>query len=297
MNAKTSNAIGSAAERCLRSLAGKQTKTHLLTAGLLGAAVLLAASGRASVIDVGNPYIPTGADFTITALQGIDASNPLGASGFSPQVNNNFEFTPSIGVAYDQGGGNLKDFGLGLYSTGGGGGKKGGAGPLESTGLDIQYNQSVTASSVSFTVEDFDIGSKDTAFKSGKVEPSLLLLGVNGSVYASFTPQQIFPALTPTTGNANDDIWKVNIGQLLTTSHISDAAISGFVLYADATGGEQASDPYLLVSVGPGGMSPVPEANAGVVLAPLLGLFLLFPVRRMLRGAKADQETLLLAGI
>ena len=65
----------------------------------------------------GNPYTPPGADFDIFALQGIDSTHTFGDSSFHPQVNTDFEFTPSIGVSYDQGNGNLHDFGLGLYQN------------------------------------------------------------------------------------------------------------------------------------------------------------------------------------
>jgi hypothetical protein len=64
---------------------------------LLAIATLVASGSSAhAVIQLGNPYTPAGANFQITAVQGIDASNPLGKTGFSPQVNHDFEFQGSI---------------------------------------------------------------------------------------------------------------------------------------------------------------------------------------------------------
>src|SRR6201989_3030283 len=104
------------------------------------AALLAVASSASAVVLQGNPYTPAGANFSIVGLQGIDASSPLGKTGFATQVNTDFEFTPSIGVSYDTGGGKLTDFGLGLYQNA--------AKATQSTGLRINYNGPVTASSV-----------------------------------------------------------------------------------------------------------------------------------------------------
>jgi hypothetical protein len=255
----------------------KNTK-QLLAAALFAGVLVMASSSANAVVDVGNPFTPTGADFSIFALQGIDSSHSMGASGFSPQVNQDFEFTPSIGVAYDTGGGVLKDFGLGLYTAGG---------STESTGLKIQYTGLVDAASVTITVEDFDISSKDTFFKTGKVEPSILLLGPGGTVYGSAKPVDIFPLLTPSSSAAGkkggSDVWDVSFAKLLAALHLADAPISGFILYADSTGGEiPGSDPYLLVSVG-SGIPVVPEPANYIAGFAAVAFALLFHAKQVLK--------------
>ena len=252
---------------------------------VLAAGALFVLSSTANAVMVqGNPYVPPGANFQIFALQGIDSSNPTGQSGFSPQVNTDFEFTPSIGVSYDQGGGSLKDFGLGLYSNA--------SNQIQSTGLNVQYHQAVDAASVTITVEDFDISSKSTFFNPNKVEPTILLLGPNNTVVAHASPKDIFPNLTQntTSGSKSTDIWNLNFGQLLNSLHLQDTSITGFVLSADMANGEiPSSDPYLLVAIG-SGIPAVPEVTnylAGVVAIAFAGLFHLrqFQLRR--KTAKA----------
>src|SRR4051812_29047611 len=81
-------------------------------------ALLVFAQVSSGVTLQGNPFRPTGANFTITAVQGISDANPQGVSGVSPQVNRDFEFQGTTGVSYDTGGGHLTDFGLGLYTSG-----------------------------------------------------------------------------------------------------------------------------------------------------------------------------------
>ncbi|HZI31252.1 MAG TPA: hypothetical protein VFF11_02855 [Candidatus Binatia bacterium] len=216
----------------------------------------------------GQPYIPTNADFTISAVQGINPANPTGASGFHPQVNGDFEFKDSIGVSWDDGTGKLKDFGLGLYQDN--------SKNTFSTGLQINYNQLVQASSVTITVEDFDIQpGKDTAFNPKKVEPGILIFGQNGNVFANLNPTQIFPYLKPNTsaGQAKGDVWDLNFGDVLSGLKLADGPISGFLLYADMLNGEQAnSDPYLLVAIG-NGIPQVPEpASYLAIIAVLLML-------------------------
>src|SRR5690348_11240407 len=139
----------------------------------------ISAQNARAVFLRGQPYTPAGADFTMTAVQGINAANPLGDSSKHPQVNGDFEFKDSIGVSYDTGGGKLTDDGIGLYQD-----------PAKntfSTGLMINYNELVKASSITITVEDFDIKAGDKSFNSQKVEPSLTLFGPGGSVFANFT--------------------------------------------------------------------------------------------------------------
>jgi len=245
-------------------------------------AIFLAALSKASatVLQVGNPYTPAGANYQIFALQGIDASSPLGKTGFSPQVDRNFEFQDSIGVAYDKGGGTLTNFGLGLYSNA--------QNQVQSTGLKVVYNNLVSASMVTITVEDFDISTKSTFFNAGKVEPLITLLGPGDTIFASAKPTDIFSALVPTTGIAKGDTWTINFGDLLNNLHLADGAISGFILSADALNGEVAnSDPYFLVSVS-NSCTPVPEpANyiVGIAGIAFAGLFQMRQLRSRRKSA------------
>src|SRR5690349_11399874 len=179
-------------------------------ASLLAVVIAIGASNANATFLRGQPFTPNGADFSMSAVQGIDASHPTGQTGFSPQVNGDFEFKDSIGVSYDQGGGKLKDFGIGLYQDS--------SKNTFSTGLRINYNQLVQASSVTITIEDFDIqAGKDTFFNPKKVEPSITLFGPNGSVFATLNPQQIFPYMTPNTtaGSKSTDVWDLNFGAVL----------------------------------------------------------------------------------
>ena len=239
-------------------------------------ALLITVNAKAAVIREGNPFTPAGANYNISALQGINTANPLGQSGFSPQVNANFEFQGSTGVSYQDSNGQLKDFGLGLY--------KNSSNSVFSTGLKISYNSMVAASSVNITVEDFDISSLTSGFKVDKVSPSILLLGANNAILASANPAAILAALTPHTGNQSDDIWDLNLGAI---AGGLQAPIAGFVLFADSLNGEQPSDPYLLINVG-NGIPQVPEpANfiAGIAAIAFGGLFQV----RQLRKARASK--------
>lgn len=212
----------------------------------------------------GQPYTPTGANFSMTAVQGITPTTPTGITGVHPQVNGDFEINGSIGVSYDQGNGNLKDFGLGLYQDS--------AKNTFSTGMMISYNELVKASSVTITLEDFDINSGATGFNTKKVEPGILIFGPGNSIFANLTPAQIFPYMTLNpNGPDKGDTWDINFGNVLNGLKIADGPISGFLLYADMLNGEQAnSDPYLLVAVG-NGIPQVPEpANYLTGLAALL---------------------------
>lgn len=252
----------------------KILRLNVLGCAIVGAATLAAVSTASSaVIRQGPTYSPSGSDFTIVALQGVDSGDPLGASGFSPQVNNNFEFDPSIGVTYDTGGGHLTDFGLGLYQDS--------SHATQSTGLRVNYNAPVDAASVTITVEDFDINSHATGFDlQHKVAPAISLLGANNQIVASFGPSDIFPTMVerpPANGHGESDIWDINFGALLTRLHLSSSQITGFVLAADSANGETSnSDPYLLLSIG-NGIPVVPEVSnyiAGLVAIVIAGLSL-----------------------
>ena len=251
-------------------------KTKLSTA-LIALGLTIAWSNAHATFLRGQPYTPTGANFSMTAVQGIDASNPNGVSSFHPQVNGDFEFKNSIGVSYDDGTGKLKDFGLGLYQDS--------AHNTQSTGLMINYDQLVKASSITITIEDFDIqAGHDTFFKTGKVEPSITLFGPGGAVFANLDPTAIFNNMTVNTSTGNNtDVWDLNFGKVLSSMHLADGPITGFLLYADALNGEQNnSDPYLLVAIG-NGIPQVPEPSnyvAAIAAIVILGVSQMTVLRR-----------------
>ena len=252
---------------------GHAFTTRVFPAVFLAMLFLLPCGLQAGVVRVGNPAAPRlGANFDIFALQGL---NDSGVDSPAFAVNRTFEFENSIGVTIDLGGGKLKDFGIGLYQNA--------AKVTNSTGLEVIYDQPILASSATATVEDFDISSKDTFFKVGKVEPRIALLGPGNSIFAIATPADIFPNLVATAagpGGAKGDTWNINFAGLLNTLHLADTAINGFILFADQAAGEVAnSDPYLLVSVGNG--TQVPEASTSVLVC--VGATLAFFVRMRLK--------------
>jgi hypothetical protein len=247
--------------------------SSLFLVGLLA----LAASNTASAVTLlGQSYTPSAdANYTISAVQGIDASNPLGKTGVNPQVNRDFEFQGAIGVSYDTGGSKLTDFGLGLYTA---------AGATQSTGLRIDFNSAVTASSIVVTLEDFDIkAGKDTFFNPQKVEPTLLLLGDNNTILGKADPTKLFSALTPVANGAkgSEDTWNLDFSKVLANLNLADGPIRGFILGADMANGEKAnSDPYLLLSVG-NAIPAVPEADTYMV--GLFGIGVAFVSARKLK--------------
>jgi hypothetical protein len=217
-----------------------------LVAGALAAAV----SQANATVNLGNPYAPAGANYTITAKSGINSVNGSGGTSVGAQVNSDFEFKGALGVTYTAGG-KTTPWGIGIYSSGG----------TVSTGLDITLNQQSIASSVSITLADFDINTGDPFFKTGKVESSILVYGSNNTVLFSANPTDVFKAMTPS-ANGKSDYWDLNFGQLLSNAgQSSNTPISGFLLYADSANGEKVgSDPYFLVAVN-GGIPMVPEPS------------------------------------
>jgi len=239
------------------------TKQALLPALVAGVLALASVNANATV-QLTNPYTPTGADFTITAFQGVNSTNGSGGTSSGAVVNNDFEFKGSLGVSYSPtAGGKFTDFGLGIYSNGG---------STVSTGLNISLHQTSTASSVSVTMADFDISTGDAFFKTGKVESSILVFGPGNTLLFSANPTAVFNAMVPSP--KGNDFWDLNFGKLLSNAGISSSTgISGFLLYADSANGEKiGSDPYFITSIN-GGMTVVPEPSTyigGLAIVALL---------------------------
>lgn len=240
-----------------KNLISKQAMLPALVAGVLA----LAISNANATVQLGNPYTPAGADYTITAKSGINSTNGSGGTSAGAQVNSDFEFKGTLGVTYTNGG-KVTDFGVGIYSSGG---------STFSTGLQVMYHQPVIASSATVTLADFDLKSNAAFFNPNKVESSVLVF--SGANTFSFDPTQVFAALTNTTGPTGEDYWNLNFGTLLSNSGQNpNMAINGFLLYADSANGEKVpSDPYFITSIG--GIVPVPEPSTyigGLAIVALL---------------------------
>lgn len=261
-----------------------QMKVKILSVASLAAVAVLASANmvHAAVIDLGSPFTPAGANYTITAVQGIDAANPLGNSGLSPTVNQNFEFPGVYGVNYQNNAGGVSQGGLSLYNNGPGGG-------IQSTGLRVDYNTLVSASSVNITVEDFDIKNNTAWGSTSKARPNITLLGAGGVVIGTATPDQVLPNLVAAGGGS--DIWNVNLGGLLSTMGLANQSVSGYLLSAanyagNVFQGPTTDDPYLLVNAG-NGIPVIPETSSFLPLLGVLGVAMVAPKLRRKRQAAA----------
>lgn len=226
-------------------------------------------TARAAIINLGDTFTPTGADYTITAVQGITSSNPLGVTGTS-QVNLNFEYAGVYGVTYQSTGtGGVTQNGISLYNNGLTSG-------IQSVGLKIQYNSLVTASSVNVTMADFDMKNASAWGPNQKARPEITLFGASGNVIGVADDSAILANITSFT-TANDGTITVNLGGLLKTLGQADQSISGYLLSASNFSGEIfqgkiTDDPFMLVNAGGGtpGTS-VPETSTFLPLLMVLG--------------------------
>ena len=198
-------------------------------------------------------------------------------------MDENFEFSPSIGVTYDMGG-KLTDFGLGLYTDA--------QGHAESTGLMVNFDNAVDVANAIVTVEDFDVKLSDGGFNlKQKVAPLLTLIGADHSVMHTFTPGDIWNAMTEKLDShgKETDIWDISIAKLLANAHIDTTSIGGFVLAADMANGETTkSDPFLLLSVSNPGITQLPEASnyiAGLAAVLIAGVAQVRSLRRRKNAA------------
>lgn len=260
----------------IKTAANKLQIATKATLTLLGAsALLLAVSPAYATVDLGNPYTPTGASYTITAKQNVNSVNGSGGTSTGAQVNQDFEFKGTLGAAYTTAAGKKTEFGIGIYSDGG---------STFSTGLNISLHQPSIASSVNITLADFDLKSTAAFFNPNKVEASILVYGLNNTVLFSADPTAVFKALTPSTGQTSEDYWDLNFGTLLANAGQSaNTTISGFLLYADSAHGEKVpSDPYFLVAVN-GGIPQVPEPSTYIGGAALIALLIGAHTRAVLK--------------
>lgn len=233
----------------------------LSTAAALTVASLSLAGGGGQTVS--SPYRPAGGNVSIYGLQDITASNPFGSAA---SVALNFEFNPSIGVAYTDTKGKVVDWGLGVYQKD----KNSG---FVSTGLSVNYDSLVRASTADLTLMDFDIKDKSGGFRAKKVTPLISLFGANDQLIGTATSDQILRTMTAANTGFKEDSWNLNLGSLLSNMGKSDTAISKVLLFADANSQQgKKSDPYTLMSVGKA--QPVPEPASMLAMALGCGLFI-----------------------
>lgn len=228
----------------------------------------------ASTIELGQPYVPAGQNYSITALQNLTPVTLAGGTSAGANPNLNFEFQGGIGVRYKGFDGKLHDFGIGLYDASSAKGIQ-----TASTGLNISFDQLVSSNGLSATLGDFDLTSLSSAFKTDKVAPTIAIYGVGGSLLGDFTAADILADNAMTLLSSNDPLYKVDTWKLSLDALVgSNAQISGFTLAADAYNGNGAaervaSDPYFLISVC-GAVVPEP-GSAFLILSAGLGALII----------------------
>ena len=243
------------------------------------AAVLLAFTslGFASTIELNQPYVPAGANYSITALQNLtpltlDGGTPVGAN---PNVN--LDFQGGFGVRYQDTYGHMTDFGIGLYDSSSAPGIQ-----TASTGLNISFSQLVSSQGVSATLGDFGLNEFSTDAAPSRVAPTISIYGNGGLLLGNFSTADIIAdhaatLLTSMDPIAQTDLWKLNLAALVGSS----AQISGFTLAADTHNGNGDmmtvnSSPYFLVSVSSCDCAMIPEpGSAFLILSAGLGCLII----------------------
>ncbi|OYW74581.1 MAG: hypothetical protein B7Z37_17130 [Verrucomicrobia bacterium 12-59-8] len=233
------------------------------------AAVLLAFTsfGFASTIELNQPYVPAGANYSITALQNLtpltlDGGTPVGAN---PNVN--FEFQGGFGVRYQTAYGQLTDFGIGLYDASCAPGIQ-----TASTGLSIAFDHLVSSHGLSATLGDFDLDEFSIDANPGKVAPTISIYGNGGLLLGNFSTADIIAGNAMSLLTSNDpitqtDLWKLNLDALVGPN----VQISGFTLAADTHNGSGSlmaveSEPYFFVAVNGGDCAMVPEPGSAFLI-------------------------------
>jgi hypothetical protein len=226
-----------------------------------------------ATLELSQPYTPSGAAYSITALQGINPASPQSSgTSIGANPNLNFEFQTGIGVNYTAPNNKKTDFGIGLYD-----GSTAAGTQATSTGLHINFNQLETSNGLTVTLGDFDVTTPSGLFNQDKVAPTLTIYGAGNVVLGEFSAAQLIPDMTlisaidPIT---KVDTWSLNIGALLP----ANTAVQGYTLAADLTNGKGTaehvpSDPYFIANVGT--TTPVPEPGSAVLLGVLAGGFML----------------------
>ena len=230
-----------------------------------------------STIELDQPYVPAGANYSITALQNLTPLTLDGGTAVGANPNVNLEFQGGFGVRYLNSEGKLTDFGIGLYDASCAPGIQ-----TASTGLNIDFSQLVSSHGLSATLGDFDLNGSSTDADPSKVAPTISIYGNSGVLLGNFSTADIIAdhaasLLTSMDPITKTDLWKLSLDALVGPN----AQISGFTLAADTHNGSGSlmavkSDPYFLVSVNGGDCAMVPEpGSAFLILSAGLGALII----------------------
>ena len=244
------------------------------------AAVLFAFTSlgfASATIELNQPYVPAGADYSITALQNLTPLTLDGGTALGANPNVNLEFQGGFGVRYLNSEGKLTDFGIGLYDASCAPGIQ-----TASTGLNIDFSRLVSSHGLSATLGDFDLNSSSIDADPSKVAPTISIYGNGGVLLGNFSTADIIAdhaasLLTSMDPIAKTDLWKLSLDALVGPN----AQISGFTLGADTHNGSGSlmavhSDPYFLVSVNGGDCAMVPEpGSAFLILSAGIGALII----------------------
>lgn len=245
----------------------------------MAAAMLLAMTtfSVAAPIELGQPYTPTGENYSITALQNL---TPLTldygiSSGANPNVNLGFQ--GGFGVRYTNADGVLTDFGIGLYDACCAPGIQ-----VASTGLNITFDHLVYSHGLSATLGSFGLNEFSTDAAPDRVAPTISIYGDGGSLLGNFSTADILAdhaiqLLSSHDPIAQTDLWRLNLDALVG----SNTMISGFTLGADTHNGGGSlmavpSNPYYFVSASGGDCAMIPEpGSAFLILTAGLGALII----------------------
>ena len=228
-------------------------------------------------IELNQPYVPAGANYSITALQNLTPLTLDGGTAVGANPNVNLEFQGGFGVSYLNSEGKLTDFGIGLYDASSAPGIQ-----TASTGLNIDFSHLVSSHGLSATLGDFDLNASSIDANPSKVAPTISIYGNSGVLLGNFSTADIIAdhaasLLTSMDPIAKTDLWKLSLDALVGPN----AQISGFTLGADTHNGSGSlmavnSDPYFLVSVNGGDCAMVPEpGSAFLILSAGLGALII----------------------
>lgn len=291
----------------LRSLISFNRLPAALVAGLLLFAPCRLPAGE---MNLGSPFTPAGANFSLTALQGgtPDASTITGSSTAGAQVSIGGELQTlgqppqptGFGVSVLGPNGQLnfnQQEGLGLYQPSGGN-------SVAADGLLITYTGPVTASSVTLTLADFDLNvhnitagttaaqglmanNQPVSFLHDKVSPQILIQTAGGTVInvdpISNASSLILKSMEFASTQTNADTWTINIGTLLNGLGVNpntaitsiDLTESKNAVFDNNNGQPQSlttnSDPYFLIAAANGTVVPEPSSIALIIGAVVVG--------------------------